>query len=181
MPSRPAAAALPVELARKLLRLVPGGGMRQDLARDEAPHGLAQRLVLRGERGMRLHDALELDQQLPGRHLSAGRDMHRLDAQRKKARSAMLHLHGFQHHERRARPPRCRRACVHGDHAAVHRREQPAFAAAAARWAGMDDVLEAVARAAAREMDRVALDRNATVSSRRRWRRGRAAGRSRGA
>src|SRR5207302_9252582 len=48
---------LPVKLARKFLRLVPCGGMRRDLARNEAPHGLAQRLVLVGERRMRLHGA----------------------------------------------------------------------------------------------------------------------------
>src|SRR2546421_8570119 len=47
----------PVKFTRKFLRLVPRSGMRHDLARDEAAHRVAQRLVLLGQRGVRLHDA----------------------------------------------------------------------------------------------------------------------------
>ena len=91
---------LAVELARKFLRLVPGGGVRRDLARHEAAHGLAQRLVLGGERRMRLHARLQLDQQLPGRDLRAGRHVHRLDARRLRHAQRMLHLHRFEHDQR---------------------------------------------------------------------------------
>ena len=48
---------LAVKLARELLRFIPSGSMRHDFALHEAAHGVAQRLVLVGQRRVRLHGA----------------------------------------------------------------------------------------------------------------------------
>src|SRR5688572_11236146 len=63
---------LPVKLARKLLGLVPCSSMRHDFARNESPHRVAQRLVLIGERRMRLHAGSSSTSKCPGATCAPG-------------------------------------------------------------------------------------------------------------
>src|SRR6188474_53417 len=55
-----------VHLPRKLTCLVPIVDVRDDLARDEAPHGLAERFVLVAQRGVRLHAGSNSTSSCPG-------------------------------------------------------------------------------------------------------------------
>ena len=129
MPSRPAAAALLVKLARKLLRLVPRGGVRRDLARHEAAHGLAHRLVL-GRQGRmdEGHAVSSSASNCPGATCAPGDHVHRLDARRLRHAQRMLHLHRFEHDQRAPGLGGVARLGVDRDHAAVHRRDEAAVA-----------------------------------------------------
>ena len=91
---------LAVELARKLLGLVPGGDVRRDLARHEAAHGVAQRLVLVGERGMRFHAGSNSTSSCPGDTCAPAATCTALTRDGAGSVQHVLHLHRFQHDER---------------------------------------------------------------------------------
>ena len=117
---------LAVELARKFLRLVPGGGVRRDLARNEAAHGVAQRLVLVGEGRMRLHAGSSSTSSCPGATCAPGATCTALTRAACGTLSACSIFIASSTTSALAGLHRLAGLGVDGDHAAVHRRDEAA-------------------------------------------------------